>query len=366
MAAPAVLSTVAAALQLAGGTAGCDIHVMTPAIFGLAGTRLTADERAFFAEADPVGYILFGRNCESREQLRALTDDLRTIHGRDRLIVSIDQEGGRVRRMKPPVWLDHPPGGAYAALYDIAPISAIEAARVGAELMGHELAEVGITVDYHPPLDLPQPGAHDVIGDRALGTDPMQVAALGRAVLDGLALAGVVGCIKHMPGHGRSTTDTHKEMPTVTASDAELETDIEPFRKLNDVPLGMTGHLLFTAWDPTNPATLSPTIIADIIRRRIGFDGLLLTDDIDMEALTGSVPERAERAVEAGCDVVLNCWAKMDDMVGIAQRCGTLGTAGQERLARVRAAMNAPGERPAIDELLAKREALLAIAQEQA
>lgn len=339
---------------------------MTPAIFGLAGTRLTADERAFFAEADPVGYILFGRNCESREQLRALTDELRAIHGRDRLIVSIDQEGGRVRRMRPPVWLDHPPAGAYAALYDIAPISALEAARVGAELIGHELAEVGITVDYHPPLDLPQPGAHDVIGDRALGIDAMQVAALGRAVLDGLALAGVVGCIKHMPGHGRSTADTHKEMPTVTASDAELATDLEPFRALSDAPLGMTGHLLFTAWDAANPATLSPTVIADIIRGRIGFDGLLLTDDIDMEALSGSVPERAERAIAAGCDVVLNCWAKMDDMTGIAARCGTLSTSGEDRLARVHAAIGAPGERGATDELLAKREALLAIAQDRA
>lgn len=339
---------------------------MTPAIFGLSGTKLTADERTFFAEADPVGYILFGRNCESREQLRALTDDLRTIHGRDRLIVSIDQEGGRVRRMKPPVWLDHPPAGAYAALYDIAPISAIEAARVGAELIGRELAEVGITVDYHPPLDLPQPGAHDVIGDRALGRDVMQVAALGRAILEGLGSAGVVGCIKHMPGHGRSTTDTHKEMPTVTASDPELEADLAPFITLRNAPLGMTGHLLFTTWDAENPATLSSTVIGDIIRGRIGFDGLLLTDDIDMEALSGSVPERAERAIAAGCDVVLNCWAKMDDMVGIAERTGSLTEAGQERLARVHAAMGVLVDGPASEELLTKREALLAIARDRA
>ena len=247
---------------------------MTPAIFGLAGTELSADERAFFAEADPVGYILFARNCETKDQLRALTDSLRAIHGRDHLIVSIDQEGGRVRRLRPPVWLDHPPGAAYAALYEIAPISAIEAAEVGAELLGRELAEAGISVDFHPPLDLPQPGAHDVIGDRALGTEPMQVAALGRAILDGLGRAGVVGCIKHLPGHGRSTTDTHKEMPTVTASAEELASDLEPFRKLHDAPLGMTGHLLFTAWDPDNPATLSPKVIGDVIRGAIGFDGL--------------------------------------------------------------------------------------------
>jgi beta-N-acetylhexosaminidase len=339
---------------------------MTPAIFGMAGPALTPDERAFFREADPVGYILFGRNCESKEQLRALTDELRALHGRDRLIISIDQEGGRVRRMRPPVWLDHPPGGAYAAIYGIAPISAIEAALTGAELLGRELAEVGITVDYHPPLDLPQPGAHDVIGDRALGADPLQVAALGRAILEGLGRAGVVGCIKHMPGHGRSHTDTHKEMPTVTAEEAELEHDLAPFRALKEAPLGMTGHLLFTAWDAENPATLSPVVIERVIRERIGFTGLLLTDDIDMEALSGSVPERAERALAAGCDVVLNCWAKMPDMVGIAQRCGALSEAGRARLERVHAAMSDAGEGPPVEALLAKRDALLAIAQERA
>ncbi len=351
--------------MLAPVTGPCDICRMTPAIFGIAGTSLTADERAFFAEADPVGYILFGRNCDTKDQLRALTDDLRTIHGRDRLIVSIDQEGGRVRRMKPPVWLEHPPAAAYAALYDIAPMTAIQAALTGSELLGRELAEMGVTVDYHPPLDLPQPGAHDVIGDRALGTNAAQVAALGRAILDGLAAAGVVGCIKHMPGHGRSTADTHKEMPTVTAPAAELENDLEPFRALRDAPLGMTGHLLFTAWDADNPATQSPAVIRDIIRGAIGFDGLLLTDDIDMEALTGSIPERSERALAAGCDVVLNCWAKLDEMTGIAQRCGTLSAAAAARLDRVHEAMGMPSEAPPVAELLAKRDALLAIARAQ-
>lgn len=334
---------------------------MTPAIFGLSGTELTADERAFFADADPVGYILFGRNCENREQVRALTDSLRAIHGRDRLIVSIDQEGGRVRRMRPPVWFDHPAAAAYSALYEIAPISGMEAARLGALLLGQELAEVGISVDYHPPLDLPQPGAHDVIGDRALGTDPLQIASLGRAILDGLAEAGVVGCIKHMPGHGRSMADTHKEMPTVRASAEELESDLAPFRKLADAPLGMTGHLLFTAWDAERPATLSPTIIQEVIRGKIGFDGFLLTDDMDMEALSGTIPQRAERALAAGCDAVLNCWAKMDDMVGIAERCGSLSAKGAERLERVHAAMGPPSEIPASKELLAQRDALLAM-----
>ena len=334
---------------------------MTPAIFGISGPSLTAEERSFFADCDPVGYILFARNCQDREQLRALTDDLRTIHGRDRLIISIDQEGGRVRRMKPPVWLDHPAGGAYAELYRLAPASAIEAARVGAELIGYELAEMGITVDYHPPLDLPQPGAHDVIGDRALGTEPMQVAALGRAILDGLARSGVVGCIKHMPGHGRSTTDTHKSMPTVTASAEELEHDLAPFRSLASSPLGMTGHLLFTAWDADNPATLSHKVVQDIIRGAIGFDGLLLTDDIDMEALSGSVPERARKAIAAGCDVVLNCWAKMDEMVGIVERLPALSAEGSRRLERVQAAMGSGGRAVEPGELLAKRDALLAL-----
>lgn len=334
---------------------------MTPAIFGISGTRLTAEEKAFFADSDPVGYVLFARNCETKEQMRALTAELRAIHGRERLFISIDQEGGRVRRMKPPVWIDHPAGAVYDALYRIAPASAIEAARVGAELIGRELAEVGVTVDYHPPLDLPQPGAHDVIGDRALGHEPMQVAALGRAILDGFARAGVVGCIKHMPGHGRSETDTHKAMPTVTASADELEHDIAPFRALNSAPLGMTGHLLFTAWDADHPATLSPYVIEQIIRGVIGFDGLLLTDDLDMEALTGDVPERAEKAIAAGCDVALNCWAKMDDMVAIAERLPPLSSAASMRLARVHEKMNPPEQEVETGALLAKRDELLAL-----
>lgn len=335
---------------------------MTPAIFGLAGATLSADEKAFFREADPAGYILFGRNCVDPAQLRALTDALREIHGRDRLFVCIDQEGGRVARLRPPHWAGFPPGEAFDALYALAPASAIEAARVNAEALGIELAEAGITVDCHPPLDVRQPGAHDVIGDRALGSEPMQVAALGRAILDGLARAGVAGCVKHMPGHGRTSTDTHKEMPTVTASAADLEVDLAPFRALKNAPIGMTGHLLFTAWDNENPATLSQIVIEDVIRRQIGFDGLLLTDDIDMEALSGTVPERAERAIAAGCDLVLNCWAKMEDMTAMAARLPALGEQGRVRLERALAetSIAAEGaERKAA--LLAKRDELLAL-----
>lgn len=340
---------------------------MIPAIFGLGGPHLTADERAFFREADPAGYILFGRNCENPDQLRALTDDLRSIHGRDRLLVSIDQEGGRVARLRPPHWSAYPCADAFARLYDIAPASAIEAARANATAMALELSAMGVTVDYHPPLDLRVPGAHDVIGDRAFGSDPVQVAALGRAVLEGLAAGGVTGCIKHMPGHGRSDVDTHKALPTVTASAAELEADLAPFRKLNHALIGMTGHLVFTAWDPENPATLSETVIRDIIRGAIGFDGLLLTDDIDMEALGGSIPERAARAHAAGCDIILNCWAKMDDMAGICEVLPAISDAAAARLDRALAGTRvAPGMAPEQGELLAKRDALLALVGEAA
>lgn len=335
---------------------------MTPAIFGISGLILTAEERAFFREADPAGYILFGRNCDTPEQLRALTDDLRAIHGRDRLFVCIDQEGGRVARLRPPHWAGFPAGELFDRLYDIAPATAIEAARANAQALGIELSRAGITVDCHPPLDVRQPGAHDVIGDRALGSEPMKVAALGRAILDGLARAGVAGCVKHMPGHGRTTTDTHKEMPTVTATDAELEVDIAPFRTLSDALIGMTGHLLFTAWDRDNPATLSPYVIGTIIRQRIGFDGLLLTDDIDMEALSGTVPERAERAIAAGCDLVLNCWAKMDDMAGIVERLPAMSDRTGQRLDRALAGTRIDAPHGDKGQLLARRDALMAAA----
>jgi beta-N-acetylhexosaminidase len=335
---------------------------MTPAIFGLSGPVLTHDERAFFRDADPAGYILMGRNVETREQLRALTDSLRAIHGRERLLVSIDQEGGRVARMKPPEWDQFPPGEAFARLWDVAPASAIEAARANAHALGLDLAEVGITVDYWPVLDVRQPHTHDAIGDRALGTEPMQVAALGRAVLDGLARAGVAGCIKHMPGHGRARADSHKELPTVDAVEADLDRDIEPFRTLADAPIGMTAHIRYTAWDAQNPATQSEFVVREIIRKRIGFGGLLLSDDLDMEALAGTVPERAERSLAAGCDLALNCWARMDDMVGIAERLPGIGDETRRRLDRALdpATGDGRGERAA---LIAQRDALLELAR---
>lgn len=334
---------------------------MTPAIFGLSGLTLSADERAFFREADPAGYILFGRNVESRAQLRALTDDLRTIHGRAALLITIDQEGGRVTRMKPPVWAAWPSGAAFDALYDLAPASAIEAARANAEALGHDLAEAGITCTHAPVLDLRQHGAHDVIGDRAYGFEPLRVAAIGRAVLNGLARAGVVGTIKHMPGHGRALADSHKELPTVTATEAELEADLAPFKALADAPMAMTGHIRFTAWDADHPATQSPFVIAEIIRRRIGFGGLLLTDDLDMQALEGTVPERAERALAAGCDIALNCWARMEDMAGICERAPAMSAESAARLERVLAVTRLDGASGDQAELVARRDALLGL-----
>ena len=339
---------------------------MTPAIFGIAGPSLSQEERAFFADADPAGYILFARNCEDKAQLRRLTDGLRSIHGREQLIISIDQEGGRVARMKPPEWQRYPAGEAFARLWDIAPASAIEAARANAEAMGRELAEMGITVDYHAPFDVRRKETDDVIGDRALGSDPLQVAALGRAVLDGMSRAGIVGCLKHMPGHGRATCDSHKELPRVAASDEDLAVDLEPFRTLETHPLGMSAHIVFEAWDADHPATLSAKVIDEIIRQRIGFDGLLLSDDIDMQALDGTIPDRACRALEAGCDIVLNCWAKMEDQRAIAEQSSDLGDAAAERLERVHHAITAPQDGPDTAELLAKRDALLALGEDRA
>ena len=336
---------------------------MTPAIFGCSGPELTADERDFFRDADPAGYILFKRNCENPDQLRALTDSLRAIHGRDRLFVSIDQEGGRVARLGPPEWRKWPAPARFAELYDIAPASAIEALRLNSEAMASELARAGISVDFHAPFDVSRPETDDVIGDRALGSDPMQVAALGRAILEGMAAGGVAGCLKHMPGHGRATADSHKHLPVVDASDAELAHDIAPFAALAPrAAIGMTAHIVFTAWDEERPATQSEWVVENIIRRRIGFDGLLLTDDIDMQALDGTIPERSARALDAGCDIVLNCWARMDDMIGIADACGTIAEQSAARLDRALASVDAPAEPAAPVALAELRDALFAAA----
>lgn len=335
---------------------------MIPAIFGLSGLTLTDDERAFFCDSDPAGYILFGRNIENREQLRRLTDDLRSLDGRSNLPILIDQEGGRVARMKSPEWPDFPSGAAFDALYERAPASAIEAARLNAMALAVMLAEVGITVDCLPLLDVRQPGASDVIGDRALGSEPMRVAALGRAILSGLQAGGVVGIVKHIPGHGRAMADSHEALPVVSALDRDLQTDLAPFAALRDAAMAMTCHVVFEAWDPDRPATLSPTIIDSVIRQRIGFHGLLMTDDLDMKALSGDVPSRAADAIAAGCDIALNCWGKMDDMVGIAN---ALDPISMISLARLEGAMDrivGAHDPRQFATLVDQRDALLAIA----
>ena len=334
---------------------------MKPVIFGLSGLTLTPDERAFFADVEPAGYILFKRNIETRAQVRALTDDLRTLAGREDLAILIDQEGGRVARMGAPEWPAFPSSADFDALYSLAPSSAIEAARSNGAALGAMLAEVGITVDCAPLLDRRFPETTQAIGDRAFGGDAMQVAALGRATLNGLASAGVVGVIKHIPGHGRAVVDSHLELPRVTANDAELEEDIRPFRALADAPMAMTCHVVFTAWDSKCPATLSPTVIAEVIRGRIGFDGLLLSDDIDMKALSGTAGDKAAAAVAAGCDIALDCWARMDEMVDIAARLCDISDASRHRLDRAMASVAGDREQVDFASAVGKRDRLLAL-----
>jgi beta-N-acetylhexosaminidase len=335
---------------------------MQPAIFGLSGERLTADERDFFRDSNPAGYILFKRNCADRDQLRALTDELRGLHGREDVPILVDQEGGRVARLKPPIWPAFPPAQRFADLYQVAPISAIEAARVNAHAIALMLKEVGVNVDCMPVLDIRRPGAHDIVGDRAFGSESMQVAALGRAVIEGLRAGGVVGVVKHMPGHGRSTCDSHEQLPVVAASEEELEIDIEPFRSLRAAPMGMAAHIVYTAWDAERCASLSPTVIHDIIRTRIGFDGLLMSDDIMMHALTGGFGERARGVLEAGCDVALHCSGALEEMVAVADAIGEMAPPARERLERAMASVANAGEGVPYEELAAKRDALLAYA----
>ena len=331
---------------------------MKPVIFGLSGPVLTADERAFFEGARPAGYILFGRNIVDRAQVRALTDSLRELEGRDDVAILIDQEGGPVARMRPPVWPAFPAGPVFDAAYSSAPMTAIQAMRANGQALGLMLAEAGITVDCAPLLDVAQTDTTPAIACRAYGGDPMRVAALGRAMLEGLAKGGVLGVIKHMPGHGRALVDSHHLLPTVTADAEALEADLEPFRTLAHAPMGMTSHIVFEAWDAERPATLSPTVIGEVIRGRIGFDGLLMTDDIDMKALSGSAADKAAGAIAAGCDLVLDCWARMDEMTAIAERLDDIADASRARLDRAMATRTAPeGD---IAECIARRDALLA------
>lgn len=335
---------------------------MQPAIYGMAGERLTADERDFFRDADPAGYIVFKRNCAGREQVRALTDELRALSGRDDLPILIDQEGGRVARMQPPHWPEFPKAARFAELYRRAPASAIEAARANAGAIGAVLRASGVNVNCLPLLDVRHEGAHDIIGDRALGFEPMQVAALGRAVLDGMAAAGVVGVVKHIPGHGRAMADSHLELPVVDASEEALEIDLEPFITLHNAPMGMTSHVVYTAWDGERPASQSPIVIEAVIRGRIGFDGLLMSDDIGMHALSGSFADRARGVTGAGCDIALHCSGDMAEMVSVAEGLGPMSGRALERLERAMASIADAGAGAPYEELAAKRDQLLAYA----
>jgi beta-N-acetylhexosaminidase len=264
--------------------------------------------------------------------------------------------------MSPPEWPEFPPAWRFAELYEKGPTSAIEAAMANSRALALMLRDHGINVDALPLLDVRQPGADDIIGDRALGAQPMQVSALGRAVLDGLASAGVVGIVKHMPGHGRAMCDSHKELPVVTASAEELETDLEPFERLNWAPMGMMAHVVYTAWDSERPASQSPIVVEDIVRGRIGFDGWLMSDDIGMEALKGGFDQRAAGVIAAGCDAVLHCSGKMEEMVAVANAVPEMTGKGEERLRQAMLVAGAQQDGPGMDELIAKRDELLALA----
>lgn len=333
--------------------------MMQPIFFGLAGLELSNDERALFSAHPPAGFILFKRNVENRAQVRALTDALREISRRADVPILIDQEGGRVARLQPPEWPAFPAGAVFDALYEKAPMSAIEAMRLNAQALGVMLAEVGINVNCTPLLDVRQPGAHDIIGDRSLGEEPMRVAALGRAVLDGLRAGGCVGVVKHMPGHGRSMSDSHLELPVVRATAAELETDLAPFISLNWAPMAMTAHVVYTARDDRNCATLSPVVVGDIIRGRIGFDGLLMSDDLGMKALSGEEGAKARGVLAAGVDIILHCSGNFAEMQEVSAAVSDISAVSAARLARAMATISESGGPTSLEALIAKRDQLM-------
>ncbi|WP_168077930.1 beta-N-acetylhexosaminidase [Caulobacter sp. SSI4214] len=308
------------------------------AILGCAGTTLTAEEVAFFKDVKPWGFILFKRNIADPEQVRALTAALRDTVGRPDAPILIDQEGGRVARLQPPHWRIYPPGRAYGELVANDPLTAREITRLGARLMAHDLHVLGINVDCAPVLDVPDPKGHEIIGDRAYGDTPEQVATLGRAAAEGLLAGGVLPIIKHIPGHGRALGDSHLELPVVKAKLLELEIrDFAPFRVLSDMPMAMTAHVVYAAIDRKNPATTSKKVIKQVIRGSMGFDGLLMSDDLSMKALTGDFKQRAKDSLSAGCDVVLHCNGDMDEMKAVMSGVGKMS---KEARRRAQAVMN--------------------------
>jgi len=302
------------------------------AILGCAGPDLTPQERAFFRDADPLGFILFARNIDTPERTRRLVEDLRSSVARADAPVLIDQEGGRVARLRPPHWRKAPPARLLGELYARNPERGLEATRLNSRLLAADVASVGCDVDCLPVLDIAFPETHTVIGDRAYADRPEPVAALGRAAAEGLLAEGVMPVVKHMPGHGRATVDSHHTLPTVSAPRDLLErADFLPFKLLADLPWAMTGHVLFEAIDPAACITVSARGVQEIIRGHIGFDGLLLSDDLSMQALGGSLGERAQRALAAGCDVALHCNGQMNEMVEIVAQTGPMTEAAGRR-----------------------------------
>jgi beta-N-acetylhexosaminidase len=304
---------------------------ISAAILGCSGPTLTAEQRAFFRRVKPWGFILFGRNVQDPDQVRALVDALRETVGRADAPVLIDQEGGRVQRLGPPNWGRYPPGRAYGELAANDPLLRREIVRLGARLMAHDLAALGINVDCVPVLDVPDPAGHEIIGDRAYGRTPNEVAFMGRAAAEGLIAGGVLPVVKHIPGHGRAMSDSHLELPAVEASFEDLDArDFAPFRVLSDMPMAMTAHVIYSAIDRKRPATTSKKVMRRVVRGAIGFDGLVMSDDLSMKALSGDFSERASASRAAGCDVVLHCNGDMAEMKAVVAGAGVLkGRAAQ-------------------------------------
>jgi beta-N-acetylhexosaminidase len=323
-------------------------------IAGVSGTELGDAEREFISSAQPWGFILFKRNVESPAQVSRLTGQLRAAVGNAETPVLIDQEGGRVQRFGPPHWPNYPAGAAFGRLYDLDPALGLTAARLSARLIADDLLQAGVTVDCLPLADVPVPGADAVIGDRAYGTDPGKVAAIARAVTEGLQQGGILPVLKHIPGHGRATADTHFRLPVVDTPQVELETtDFAAFRPLADLAMAMTAHVVFSAIDPAHPATTSATMIAQVIRGSIGFQGLLMSDDVSMNALAGSVSERTRAIFAAGCDIVLHCNGKLEEMRVVADQSPELSGAA---LRRARRALEARKPPLPIDRIAARAE----------
>jgi beta-N-acetylhexosaminidase len=312
-------------------------------ITGTSGLTLTAQEREFLRDERPWGFILFKRNVDTPLQVARLVQDFRETVGDADAPVLIDQEGGRVQRLSSPHWPVYPPGAVFGALYDRDRAAGLKAARLSAQLIANDLADLGITVDCLPLADVPAPGADAVIGDRAYGTEPDKVVAIARAVTEGLELGGVLPVLKHIPGHGRATADTHLKLPVVDASKNDLEAvDFAAFKALADLPMAMTAHVVFSAIDATQPATTSATIIEQVIRGGIGFQGLLMSDDVSMNALTGSIAERTRAIVSAGCDMVLHCNGELAEMRQVAAEAPVLSGEALKRAQRALAARKPP------------------------